>query len=101
MMIGFLIVPIVSILKLLLPKSLMFTNADIFIRGRFLIAMINITYLKVCFTCFTNFFKFDASTTSSGFNSYASLAGLGYIVLVPIFYLTHIIIYYRELKSIR
>jgi hypothetical protein len=52
----FMVVPLVSIITSLLPKSLLFTNADNFIRGRFLIAIVNITYLKTAFAVGLNFF---------------------------------------------
>jgi len=54
----FLVVPLVSMVTALLPKSLLFTNLDRFVRGRFLIGVINFTYLKTSFAVCLNFLNF-------------------------------------------
>lgn len=54
-----LIIPVISVIKVLIPKNLYLTNADNFIKGRFLIALVNITYMKVCFLVFLNYFSFN------------------------------------------
>lgn len=57
-----LIIPLVSIVKVLLPKDLYLTNADNFIKGRFLVLIVNLTYLKVCMLAFLNYFNFNPTT---------------------------------------
>ena len=81
------IIPVISILKLLLPSNNFTTKADNFIKGRFLITIVNITYLKVAFTAFLNFSSFDVSTPNNTFNSLASAFGICYCILVPGFYI--------------
>ena len=49
------IVPVVSVVRLLLPQVTVVQNADRFIRGRFLITIVNVTYLKVAFLTMLNF----------------------------------------------
>jgi hypothetical protein len=55
---AFLLVPILSIIKLLLPSSVIFKNADNFLRGRLPIILINFSYLKITMLANLNFSKF-------------------------------------------
>jgi hypothetical protein len=95
------IVPVVSIVKLILPKSLIFSNADRFIKSRTMILIINITYLKTALTAFLNFQSTTTSSDSSTFNMMTSIVGIVYLGLVPAFYAGHMIMFYREIKSLR
>ena len=48
-------IPFVSVVRSLLPSVTTIDNMDRFIRGRFLIAMVNLTYLKIAFLSMLNF----------------------------------------------
>ena len=98
---GTLIIPIISIIKSFLPNLLIFKNADAFIKSRTIIAITNLVYLKVAFTCILNLTSADAATTADAANSAAAIAMLIIVGGVPCFYIAHSIIYYRELKSLR
>jgi len=96
-----LIVPVLASVKLFLPKSIIFTNSDNFIKSRTLILIINFTFLRLAFTGFLNFSNTDPETHSSVFNQMFSIAGLAYMILVPCFYLGHAILFYREVKNLK
>jgi hypothetical protein len=53
------IIPIVSVIKILLPTNGFSTRADNFIRGRLLILIVNLTLLKTVFLASLNFFGFS------------------------------------------
>jgi hypothetical protein len=82
-----LIIPIVSVIKLLFPTSSFITRADKFIRGRFLILLVNLTLLKTVFLASLNLVDFSPSTKTSDFNSFSSVAGMVYCLMVPLFYI--------------
>jgi hypothetical protein len=82
-----LIIPFVSVLKLLLPTNNFTAKADSFIRGRFLILLVNLTLLKIVFLASLNFLDFSPSTEDSGFNSFASIGGIIYCLVVPLYYI--------------
>ena len=81
------IVPFVSILREILPNVNFMINADNFVRGRFLIGIINLTYLRIAFLTILNYSTFGSNSNSSGFNSFAAVCGLVYIIVVPLYYL--------------
>ena len=91
-------IPIVAIIKTFLPTNNFTTKVDNFIKGRFLIAIINFTYLKVCFLVFYNFQSFSNSSINAGVNSFASLAGMVYIVCVPIYYIFQMAMFKKDLN---
>lgn len=85
--IGFGLVPLVSVIRSLLPKAPIVDNCDRFVRGRFLIIIINVTYLRVAFAAILNFTSFNPDLNrSSSFNSFASIALISYVALVPLYY---------------
>jgi hypothetical protein len=81
------IIPIVSVIKLLLPTNGFTSRADNFIRGRFLILIVNLTLLKAVFLASLNFVDFSPSTMTSSFNSFSSIVGMIYCLMVPLFYI--------------
>ena len=87
-MLALVVIPIISVIKLLLPNSVIIDNMDSFIKGRYLIAIVNITYLKVTFLTLLNIYHFDTNTTTLAFNSYASIVLLLYIIVVPLYYIS-------------
>ena len=95
------VIPIVSVIKLLLPNAIILDNMDRFIRGRYLIAIVNVTYLKVAVLTMLNYNMFETDTTTKAFNSYASIVFLLYISLVPLYYLAETIFFHRELKALK
>lgn len=95
------VIPCITVIKLLLPNAVVVDNMDRFIKGRYLIAIVNITYLKVAFLTMLNFTFFETDTTTKAFNSYTSIAMLIYIVMVPIYYIAQTIYFHRELKSLQ
>lgn len=96
------IVPVISIIRLFLPKAPIIENCDNFIRGRFLIILVNVTYLKVAFACMMNFQFFDTDIgQSSAFNSFGSIVLLAYVIMVPVYYVAQAVIFSREIKSIK
>jgi hypothetical protein len=96
-----LVVPVISVVKLMLPNSKIFTNSDHFIKSRTLIQIINFTYMKVAFTAMLNFSHTNPHYMSSAFNSFSSIVAVGYLILVPIFYFVHSILFFRELKQLK
>lgn len=86
-MLALAVIPCISVIKLLLPNTVVVDNMDRFIKGRYLIAIINITYLKVAFTTVLNFQIFETDTTTKAFNAYASVILLLYITVVGLYYL--------------
>lgn len=94
-------IPVIAIIKTFLPTNNFTTTADNFIKGRFLISIINFTYLKVCFLVFYNFLTFSPTTTNSAVNSFASLAGVVYVGCVPVFYMFQMAMFKRELGKLK
>jgi hypothetical protein len=97
----FVIVVVVSIFAALLKNSTIIQNLDYMVRGRVLIAIVHITYLKVAVTTMLNFQNFSPSFPSTSFNSFVSVAAVVYVGGVPLFYLGHSIVFYREMRSLR
>jgi hypothetical protein len=97
----FFIVILASIFAALLKNSLTIQNIDYMVRGRVLITIVHITYLKVAVTTMLNFQYFSPEFSSTSFNSFLSVAALVYVGGVPLFYLGHSIVYYREMRSLR
>jgi hypothetical protein len=93
------IIPIVSVIKLMLPTNNFTSKADNFIRGRFLILLVNLTLLKTVFLASLNFVDFSLSNSSSGFNSFASIVGMIYCLIVPLYYIFQLFAYHREVKA--
>ena len=100
-MLALAVIPCISVIKLLLPNAVVIDNMDRFVKGRYLIAIINITYVKVAFLTLLNFTFFETETTTKAFNSYASIVMLLYISIVPLYYLAQTVYFYRELKSLK
>eukprot|EP00347_Sterkiella_histriomuscorum_P005840 403355069 len=100
-MLALAVIPCISVIKLLLPNAVVIDNMDKFIKGRYLIAIINITYLKVATLTLINFTFFDTDTTTKAFNSYASIVMLLFISIVPFYYLAQTVFFYRELHSLK
>jgi hypothetical protein len=97
----FFIVILASIFAALLKNSMVIQNIDYMVRGKVLITIIHITYLKVAVTAMLNFKYFSPSFSSTSFNSFVSVAALVYVGGVPLFYLGHSIVFYREMRSLR
>lgn len=95
------VIPAISVIKLLLPNAVVIDNMDRFIKGRYLIAIVNVTYLKIAFLTMVNFTFFDTTTATKAFNSYASIAMLIYITIVPLYYIAQTVYFYKELKSLK
>lgn len=57
-MLALAVIPCISVIKLLLPNAVMIDNMDRFIKGRYLIAIINVTYLKVALLTMLNYNNF-------------------------------------------
>ena len=53
-----LVVPCITVIKLLLPNAIVVDNMDRFIKGRYLIAIVNVTYVKAAFLTMLNFTHF-------------------------------------------
>ena len=81
------LIPIISALKILIPTNRFMANSDSFIRGRFLITILNFIYLKLVLFTFMNFESFSTETFGSALNSFASIFGLILIALLPIYYI--------------
>lgn len=81
-----LVIPVIGIIKSLLPTNAFITKVDKWVNGRFLITIMNFTYLKVCFLVFLNFLDFSSASLANLINSFASIGGLVYVVCVPIYY---------------
>lgn len=86
-MLALAVIPVVSVIKLLLPNATVVDNMDRFIKGRYLIAIINVTYLKIAFVTLLNFTFFETDTTTKAFNSYTSIVMMLYITVVPLYYI--------------
>jgi hypothetical protein len=97
----FFIVIIVSLFAAILKNSMVIQNIDYMVRGRVLISIVHITYLKVAVTTMLNFQYFSPSFPSTSFNSFVSVAALVYVGGVPLFYIGHSVVFYKELKSLR
>ena len=95
------IIPFFSILKLLLPKNSFLTRADDFIRGRFLILLVHLTYFKLVFVTTLNFNSMNPSTEQSGYSSFASVLAMIFVIAVPAFYVVQILVFNRELKNLK
>lgn len=94
------IIPFVSILKIILPLNNFLTKADTMLRGRFIVVLVNIVYFKMATVTVLNFFEFNPESRTSAFSSFSSIIMMIFVVLVPCYYLWQILIFYRELKGI-
>ena len=88
------IIPVVSILKLLLPTNSFMIRMDNFIKGRFLVMIVNVTYLKVSFLALLNFKNLNIKTPLDKFNSFSATFAICYILMVPTYWIFQIAIYY-------
>ena len=85
-MMGLAVIPCVTVIKLLLPNARIIENLDSFVKGRYLIAVVNLTYLRAAFHTILNYQAFQTDTSTRAFNSYCSIVMLCYIAGVPAYY---------------
>lgn len=100
-MFGLALIPCVTVIKLLLPNARIINNLDAIVKGRYLIAVVNLTYLRAAFHTFLNYSAFQTDTATRAFNSYFSIVMLCYIAGVPAYYFVQMIIYWKEVKVLR
>lgn len=94
-------IPIIAVFSSFFPKSKYFHNAGEFLRSKVLIAIINIMYLKFVFMACLNLSLAAPDTAASAFNSFLALSMIVILGLIPIFYLVHVGVYFKELKSLK
>jgi uncharacterized membrane protein len=92
---------LVSVFASALKNSKVIQNLDFMVRGRVLISIVHLTYLKVAVATMLNFQNFSPSYSSTSFNSFISVAALVYVGGVPLFYIGHAIVFYREMRSLK
>ena len=83
---GLCLIPLFSMLSLMIPGVMIISTADNFFRGRFLIGMINFTFMKLSFLCMLNLSAIGIYHSQSGASTFAALGALVYIAVVPMFY---------------
>lgn len=80
------IVPLISILKLLLPTNTYISQADDFIRGRFLITLANLTLLKLPFLTYLNLAVANTTSMFLLSNTLAAYIALSYQLFLLSYY---------------
>jgi len=95
------LIPLVAILTLLFPSVGIFSNGDRFFKGRFLIGILNLVYLKMALCANLNFAGFSTDAYGAGFASFTSIFVICLTFAIPMYYTGHAIIYAKELRSLR
>lgn len=80
------VIPFVSIIRMLLPGNAFLARADLLMRGRFAILLVHIIYFKLAILTVLNIVDFNSGSSTSIFNSLASVAMMMVVVVVPVFY---------------
>lgn len=85
--IGLLLIPVVTTIKLLLPKNNLLTNIELFCKSKLLITLLNLTYLKISFACFYALTDLQKDYETLNYNIILSLIGVIYLISIMYYYI--------------